>query len=171
MDYSIFCVGDQKYVSCCHFIVILGYGICRTTNWSIKSQFTVCMCWRVCSSVFMIFMLILMCVCQCLQCVWALMGLVPAPAACFLALHTIAHNEPTAIFACLAEAQVFSKTNTLQTASQPHHSTHHTDRAVQPLSSPLASVDWPSFSAWSSLTAARLLIGGSCKMSNYCSLG
>lgn len=65
----------------------------------------------------------------------------------------------------------FSKTNTQQAASQPHHSTHHTDRAVQPPCSLLASVDWPSFAAWSSLTAARLLIGGSCKMSNYCSLG
>lgn len=45
----------------------------------------------------------------------------PPHAAYFLARHTIEHVETTAIYACLAETQVFfSKTNTLQAASQQH---------------------------------------------------
>lgn len=50
-----------------------------------------------------------------------------------------------------------------------HHSIH--DKDIQPLCSLLPSTDRRSFHAWSSVTAAHPLIGKSCTMSNYCSLG
>lgn len=94
-------------------------------------------------------------------------GASPPPPA-FLAMHTLI--EPTAHL-CVFSREPFSKTNTLRAASQSHRSAHFPDRALQPLCSPLASVDRSSFSAPSPLTPARLLIGGSCKISNHCSLG
>lgn len=162
-------VRDQKYESCCRFIVILRCSI---------SDISAGVCMRclvpVCVHLHARFLCLSdVCVYVCLsapmceqrwgQCQSPL----PASWLCTQS-HTSSPRHP-----CMFSTGTspFSKTNTQQAASQPHHSTHHTDRAVQPPCSLLASVDWPSFAAWSSLTAARLLIGGSCKMSNYCSLG
>ncbi len=130
--------GSEKQESCCHFIVILGCGSCRTADWSIWHQFTVCMCCSVpvCDiMLFMLFVCVCVYVCQCLCAMW----LVPAPAACFLALHAVAHNEPTAINACLAKARAFSpkQTHCRLPASRTTAHTILTER------SSLSAAPWP----------------------------
>lgn len=156
---------DQKYESCCHFIVILGCGSCGTADWSIWHQLTVgvfvCMHgFYVCTCVY---------VCQCLCVSTDRVGASP---------HSLllgsAHNRTRWAHRHLC---MFSRGTSLfqnkhTAACQPTKPQHTPYWQRSPASlQPLASMDWPSFSAWSSLTAACLLIGRSCKMSNYCSLG
>lgn len=83
---------------------------------------------------------------------------------CFIFECTV-FMSPITIEGDLSAVKDLPKANPL---SVNHHSTH--DRTLQPLSSPLLSVNGLSFSAWSSETAACWLTGGSCKITNYCSL-
>lgn len=140
-----------------------GCGSCRTTD----SQCG-CACVFVCTPTVYVYTCCRVCVSALMLQRWWL-WCQPAPPASWLC--TQSHStSPAAVYVRSTEAQVFLRTNTLQPASQLHHWTWHTGKGIQSLCSPPASEDWTSFSARSSLTSERLLIGKSCKMNNFCSV-
>lgn len=86
-------------------------------------------------------------------------------AACFLAQRATTHVKPITVHVYYG-GRPFQSKHTAGTAA------YGTLTEMSSLSAaPLASNDRPSFTTWSSLTVARLLIGESCRMGNYCSLG
>lgn len=169
IDYHFFGFGGSEIWELLSFqCVILVCSSCGTTDWSIWHHLTVCM--YACMGDFdFLFFYIHTCLCQCL-CVSA-DEVDASPHCLFLGS---AHNRTRLArrHLCMFSRGMSVFQNKHIAVCQPTKPQYAPYWQSSPASmKPLASLDRPSFSVWSSLTTACLLIGRSCKMSNYCSLG